>query len=81
MTKYSPQDKIQAVKKYLHGNDGGKTIAKSIMVHPSMLHQWIKQYEIFGDDAFEKRYTSYPAQYKLDVLHYMNEQGVQPRYM
>jgi hypothetical protein len=41
---------------YLDGNEGGKTIVKSIGVHPSILHQWIKQYEIFGGVAFEKRY-------------------------
>lgn len=26
-------------------------------------------------DAFEKRYTPYPAQFRLDVLNYMNEHG------
>jgi transposase-like protein len=44
-----------------------------------MLHQWIKQYEMFGENAFEKRYTTYPAQFKLDVLNYMNEQGTSIR--
>ncbi len=79
MAKFSPEEKIQAVRQYLDGNEGGKTIAKSIGVHPSILHQWIKQYEIYGDDAFEKRYTSYPAQFKLDVLNYMNEHGTSIR--
>jgi transposase len=79
MVKFSPEEKIQAVKEYLSGNDGGKTIANSIGVHASVLHQWIKQYEQFGEFAFEKRYTSYPAQYKLDVLNYMNEQGTSIR--
>jgi transposase len=79
MAKFSPEEKIQAVRQYLDGNEGGKTIAKSIGVHLSMLHQWIKQYELFGDDAFEKRYTTYPAQFKLDVLNYMNEHGTSIR--
>ena len=26
-------------------------------------------------EAFEKRYTNYSAQFKLDVLNYMNEHG------
>ncbi|MGE7766808.1 transposase [Peribacillus sp. NPDC096540] len=55
----------EAVRQYIYGNEEGKTIAKSIGVHPSLLHQWIKQFEPFGDDAFEKRYTPYPAQFKL----------------
>ena len=79
MAKFSPEEKIQAVRQYLNGNEGGKTIAQSIDVHPSLLHQWIKQYDIFGENAFEKRYTSYPAQIKLDVLNYMNEQGISIR--
>lgn len=69
------REKIQAVRQYIDGNEGGKTIAKSICVHPSLLHQWIKQFELFGLDAFEKRYTPYPAKFKLDVLNYMNEHG------
>jgi transposase-like protein len=79
MAKFSSEEKIQAVRQYLNGNEGGKTIAKSIGVHPSILHQWIKQYELFGEDAFEKRHTSYPLQFKLDVLNYMNEQGTSIR--
>ena len=79
MAKFSPEEKIQAVKQYVNGNEGIKTIATSIDVHPSLLHQWIKKYELFGKDAFEKRYTSYPTQFKLDVLNYMNEHGTSIR--
>ena len=64
MVKFSPEEKIQSVKEYLNGNHGVKTIARSIGVDHSVLHQWIKQYNLFGEEAFEIRYTSYPAQYK-----------------
>lgn len=30
----------------------------------------LKKFELFGDDAFGKRYTPYPAQFKLVVLNY-----------
>ncbi|MFF2447572.1 IS3 family transposase [Neobacillus sp. NPDC058068] len=79
MVKFSPGDKLKAVKEYINGNDGLRTIANSIGVHHSLLNEWIKHYEQFGEDAFEKRYTSYPAQYKLDVLNYMNEHGTSIR--
>ena len=49
MAKFSSEEKIQAVRQCLNGNEGGKTIARSIGVHPSILHQWIKQYEIIGE--------------------------------
>ena len=45
MDKFSSKEKIRAIRRYLEGTEGGKTIAKSIDVHPSMLYQWIKQYE------------------------------------
>ncbi len=56
-----------------------KTIAKSIEVTPSLLREWIRRYGSSGENAFEKRYTSYSTQYKLDVLNYMNEHGTSIR--
>ena len=44
MAKFSSEEKTQAVRQYLNGNEGGK---------------------ITGEDAFRKRYTSYPVQFKL----------------
>ncbi|MFD2924469.1 transposase [Halobacillus naozhouensis] len=65
MVKFSPEDKVQAVKRYLYGNESGGAITQSIGAHHSNLHQWIKQYEAFGEDVFVKNYTNYPAQYKI----------------
>jgi len=79
MAKFSSKDKIQAVKRYLEGTEGGKTIANSIGVHPRELYQWIKRFEFSGEKAFEKRYTTYSLEYKLDVIHYMNENGTSLR--
>ncbi|SEG25166.1 oligoendopeptidase, M3 family, partial [Bacillus sp. ok061] len=79
MAKFSSKEKIQAVKRYLDGTESGKTIAKSIGVNPSVLREWIRRYESSGEKAFEKCYTFYPAQYKLDVLYYMNEHGTSIR--
>ncbi|MGX1461725.1 transposase-like protein [Bacillus thuringiensis] len=77
--KFSSTEKIQAVKRYLDGVESGKTIAKSIGVTSCVLYEWIRRYESSGGKAFEKCYTFYPAQYKLDVLYYMNEQGTSIR--
>lgn len=79
MAKFSSTEKIQAVKRYLDGTESGKTIAKSIGVTPSVLREWIRRYESSGEKAFEKCYTFYPAEYKLDVLYYMNEHGTSIR--
>ncbi len=52
MAKFSSKEKIQAVRRYLEGTEGGKTIAKSIGVAASVLYQWIKRYESLGEKAF-----------------------------
>ncbi len=54
-------------------------IVKTIAITPSLLRKWIRLYESSGENAFEKRYTSYSTQYKLDVLNYMNEHGTSIR--
>lgn len=79
MGKFSPKEKIQIVKQYVNGIDGGKRLPKSLETHSSVIYQWIKQYEAFGEAAFEKRYTTYSLQYKLDVLKYMDTQGTSIR--
>ncbi|WP_243707075.1 helix-turn-helix domain-containing protein [Bacillus thuringiensis] len=50
---------MHAVKRYLEGTEGGKTIANSIGVHPRELYQWIKRFEFSGEKAFKKRYTTF----------------------
>ncbi len=79
MAKFTSVEKIQAVIRFQSGTEGVKSIAKSIGVDHSVLLNWIKQYEYHGEKAFEKRYTSYTLQYKLNVLNYMNEQGTSIR--
>lgn len=39
MVKFSSEEKIRVVRQYLNGNEGGKTIAKSIGVHPNIPYQ------------------------------------------
>ncbi len=79
MAKFYSTEKIEAVKRYLDDTESGKTIAKSIEVNPTLLREWIRRYESSGKKAFEKRYTFYPAQYKLYVLYYLNEHGTSIR--
>ncbi|MDP7980838.1 IS3 family transposase, partial [Bacillus multifaciens] len=54
MAKFSSKEKIRAVKRYLEGTEGGKTIAKSIGVDSSVFYQWIRRYESLDEKAFER---------------------------
>lgn len=79
MSKFSPQEKIDAVKNYLNGSKGQREIAQLIGVDHNILRNWIKQFEYHGEVAFKKPYTFYSVQYKMDVLNYMVEQGTSIR--
>lgn len=79
MTRFSTDEKILAVIRYQEGSDSLKTIARSIGIHHSVFLNWIRQYEHHGEEAFKKGYASYPVQFKLDVLNYMNEYGTSVR--
>jgi len=45
MTKYTIPEKINAVKRYLEGKAGYKSLANSIGVSISVFLNWIRQYE------------------------------------
>jgi transposase len=79
MAKLTAQEKIQAVKKYLEGVEGQKTVAESVGVTRAILQTWIRQYQHHGEAAFEKSYTTYSADYKIMVLNYINEHGTSIR--
>ena len=75
MAKFTAEEKLQAVLRYMNGNESFKTIAQSIGADEKNIRVWKKQYEHNGAEAFVKRYTNYSAQFKLDVLNFMIENG------
>jgi len=75
MAKFTAEKKLQAVLRYLNGNESFKVIAQSLGADDKIIRVWKKQYEHNGVEAFVKRYTNYSAQFKLDVLNYMIENG------
>lgn len=75
MSKYTVEDKLKAVERYLTGNESYKTIEESIGAAKSLVITWVKLFEAQGAEGFQKRYTSYSSQFKLDVLNFMNETG------
>ncbi|WP_419961756.1 transposase [Psychrobacillus sp. BM2] len=75
MSKYTVEVKLQAVERYLTGNESYQNIAESICVAKSQVITWVKLFEAQGEKGFKKGYTSYSSGFKLDVLNYMNETG------
>ncbi len=79
MTKFTMETKLNAVKRYLNGTESYKKIAESIGSTKSQVINWVKLFEAQGMNGFEKDYTAYSVQFKLDVLNFMNETGASLR--
>jgi transposase len=75
LVKYSSEFKIQAVKTYLNGMEGGDAIAERLGISRGLFWNWVNQYRNHGENAFNKGYTNHPLQYKLDVLNFMLDNG------
>lgn len=78
MTKFTNDQKLEVIARYQTQTESVNEIAKSIGANHEVVRMWIKQFEYHGLLAFEKSYTSYTAQFKMDVLNYMNENSVSP---
>ena len=75
MAKFTAEDKLQAVNRYLSGKESGGEISRTLGTDDKAIFKWVKQYEYHGVEAFIRRCTSYTQQFKLDVLEYMIEHG------
>lgn len=75
MAKFTSEEKIQILLRYLEGNESIEKIAGEVRVSPPILSGWVRLYEQFGKEAFIKTYTNYSVESKLNVLKYMNETG------
>jgi len=75
MAKFTAEDKLQAVQRFLNGNESSYELAKSLGTDNKAILKWVKQYEYNGVEAFVKSYTNYTQQFKLDVLNCMIEHG------
>ncbi|WP_310235847.1 transposase, partial [Brevibacillus nitrificans] len=66
MAKFTLEEKLSAVQRYLEGADSYASIAASIGTMKVIVSNWVLQYKHHGVEAFTKPYTSYSAKFKLD---------------
>lgn len=52
MAKFTVEDKLPAVDRYLNGNESSYEIAKSVGTNHKAILKWVKQYEYNGVEAF-----------------------------
>ncbi|MFE3977291.1 MULTISPECIES: IS3 family transposase [unclassified Peribacillus] len=75
MTKYTIDEKSNAVLEYLKGKKSYKSIAQERNVGLSPLKRWVDRYLEHGMEGLASSYTNYTLPFKLEVLTYMNENG------
>ncbi|HDR8527810.1 IS3 family transposase [Bacillus thuringiensis] len=76
MAKFTADEKIQIVLRYLNGNESYREIGRSLGINDTIILNWVNQYKQNGLEAFLKRCTNYTQQFKLDVLNFMIENGM-----
>ncbi|SDP58938.1 Transposase [Litchfieldia salsa] len=77
MAKFTVEQKLDAVNRYKNGGESLNSIAKSIGVsNTETIDFWVKKYQIHGLEAFNKSYTKFNLEDKLNILNYMNESGL-----
>jgi len=74
-SKFTAEEKLQAVTCYLKGKQSYRDIGKSLGIDFRSIYKWVKQFEYNGVEAFVKPCTSYTQQFKLEVLNFMTENG------
>ncbi len=79
MVKFTLDDKINVIELYLSEKESYESIGRLLKTDGITIMEWVKRYDYHGLEAFKKSYTRYSAQFKLDVLNYMNEHGASSR--
>ncbi len=77
-SKFSKEEKLKIVKDYLAGNISIKKKAYDLDLHPTVIRQWIYNYESMGEKALDDkpRNKTYTKQFKEKVIKaYLNEEG------
>jgi transposase len=75
MTRFTSNEKYEAVLLYKSGKYSYADISKKIGVAKSSIVKWVTLYEAHGLEGLSLTYTKYSVEFKIDVLNYMNETG------
>lgn len=75
MTKYNPAFKLKLVKQCLAGNSTNKVAVRNGIGH-SILQRWVRSYQQHGLPGLAKQYSRYDAQFKLNVLQRIDQDGL-----
>lgn len=73
--KYDPAFKLKLVKQCLSSASLNGVAVRNGIAH-SMLQRWVRSYELHGRSGLAKKYSRYNAQFKLNVLKRIEQEGL-----
>jgi len=78
--KYSDELRLQIVKEYLEGGNGGyATLSAKYGIDQGPISHWIKTYENGGIDALINVPVAYSGEFKIHVVEYMHQNSLSVR--
>ena len=71
MSRFTPEEKIEAVKRRFEGHESIGAIASSIGAGETTVREWCRNYEAIGVNAFlERRHDHYSLGFKIEAVEY-----------
>ena len=78
--KMTPAEKVHHVEMYKRGEGNSIALAKAAGVNPASFQQWVRNYEVYGAEAFTKGYHHYSRDLKESAVRdYLAEEGAPSR--
>jgi len=71
MSKFSYEQKLEAVLKVKNEQMTRRGAAKLLGVSKTMVNRWVDRYEQFGEEVLRQKRRKYDGQFKIDVVEYM----------
>ena len=79
MSKYSFEEKLEAVLRVVNDGMGCKSSARILGVHYAMVEKWVNLYKAHGSNALKNGGASYTGEFKTKVVEYMHANSLSLR--
>ena len=79
MSKYSFEEKLEAVMRVVNDGMSCKSSAKLLGAHHSLVENWVSLYNAHGYDALKNGGASYTGEFKTMVVEYMHANSLSIR--
>ena len=76
MTKFSYEERLEAVLRVVRDGMGCKTSAKIGGISRSVVQRWVALYREFGPEGLSLKNGTYDGKFKIDVIEYMHKKLV-----